>query len=237
VALLRAQDADFVALVEANSRDNAQVLARQLGVALTYGEANCPSAVAWLSRFPRRRIENHRTPALAKTLLELEAIWEGRPLHLLATHLGSRWNAQRAEEEVVAILDIMSGVSDELHMLVGDLNALRPNDPVGRPPLGEAKRGDAVDGAPRLTIRRVLNAGYVDCYRRLHPAEPGYTYPAQRPWLRLDYIFASPEFATSVALRQSRIRSTVVSRPRLPRRAVREIQCPTADSVRPTGRL
>jgi exodeoxyribonuclease III len=77
VALLRAQDADFVALLEANSRDNAQVLARQLGMALTYGEANCPSAVAWLSRFPLRRIENHRTPALAKTLLELEAIWDG----------------------------------------------------------------------------------------------------------------------------------------------------------------
>ncbi len=57
------------------------------------------------------------------------------------------------------------------------------------------KRGDPVDGAPRLAIRRILEDGYVDCYRRLHPRTPGFTYPSDVPWLRLDYILASPALA------------------------------------------
>src|SRR5207248_10390662 len=77
------------------------------------------------------------------------------------------------------------------------LNALRPGDPVGTPPAGEARRCDAVDGAPRVAIRRMLEAGYIDCFRRLHPRR-GFTYPSQWPWLRLDYIFASPRLAPYV---------------------------------------
>ena len=48
--LIRAQDADCVALLEADSLANVEALARDLHMALTYGEANCPSAVAWRSR-------------------------------------------------------------------------------------------------------------------------------------------------------------------------------------------
>jgi exonuclease III len=81
------------------------------------------------------------------------------------------------------------------HLLEGDFNALRPGDPVGLPPPGEQKRGDAVDGAPRRAIGLLLEAGYVDTYRTLHPRDPGYTYPTRAPWLRLDFHFASPELA------------------------------------------
>lgn len=45
---------------------------------------------------------------------------------------------------------------------------------------------------PRGLVRRVLEAGYTDCYRALHPDEPGYTFPAPDPAIRLDYIFAPP---------------------------------------------
>jgi exonuclease III len=41
-------------------------------------------------------------------------------------------------------------------------------------------------------VRRVLEAGYLDCYRELHPEEPGYTFPAPDPAIRLDYIFSPP---------------------------------------------
>ena len=34
---------------------------------------------------------------------------------------------------------------------------------------------------------------------RLPDAEPGYTYPADAPWLRLDYAFASPDLAPRLA--------------------------------------
>jgi exodeoxyribonuclease III len=102
--LVAAERADFVALLEADRRDNAQAVARQLQMTLTYGEANCPSAVAWLSRRAPLHTRNHRVPVLAKTLLEIEVLWEGRRLHLFATHLGSRWNVQRPEDEVVTRL-------------------------------------------------------------------------------------------------------------------------------------
>ena len=50
-------------------------------------------------------------------------------------------------------------------------------------------------GAARQTIRLILDAGYVDCYRLRHPREPGYTYPSDAPWLRLDDIFAAQSLA------------------------------------------
>ena len=197
-ALIGAQKPDCVALLEVDGLGNAEALASELRMALTYGEANCPSAVAWLTTQPPVKAENHRLPQLAKTLLEIELEWSGAPLRLFATHLGSRWNIQQPADEVVTILQVLERSGVDRHVLAGDMNALRPGDPVGTPPAGEARRGDAVDGAPRVAIRRMLEAGYVDCFRRLHPRRGGFTYLSQWPWLRLDYIFASPGLAPNV---------------------------------------
>jgi len=49
--------------------------------------------------------------------------------------------------------------------------------------------------APRGSIRMMRRAGYVDCFRRVHPGEWGFTCPAASPAGRIDYIFASPEMA------------------------------------------
>ena len=50
--------------------------------------------------------------------------------------------------------------------------------------------------APRAAIRLLLAAGYVDCYRRIHPHARGFTCPAAAPAGRIDFMFASPEMAT-----------------------------------------
>jgi len=181
-----------VALLEVDSLRNAEALASELRMALTYGEANCPSAVACLTTQPPVKAENHGLPQLAKTLLEIELAWDGALLRLFATHLASRWNIQQPADEVVTILQALEQSGGDRHVLAGDVNALRPGDPVGTPPAGEDRRGVAVDGAPRLPIRLILEAGYVDCFRHLHARRRGVTYPSQSPWLRLDYIFASP---------------------------------------------
>jgi endonuclease/exonuclease/phosphatase family metal-dependent hydrolase len=194
-AIIQRQQPDAVALQEATSRASASALARELGYALTFGEANNAFHIAWLSRQPPRRWQNHRLSGLAKTLLEIELSWRNGALRLFATHLGSRHDRPQPTEEVQIILAVLRPLAGAPHLLVGDFNALHPDDSMGTPPPGVEPRGDAAAGAPRRAIGALLEAGYLDCYRALHPHEPGYTYPAASPWLRLDYIFASPLLA------------------------------------------
>jgi endonuclease/exonuclease/phosphatase family metal-dependent hydrolase len=194
-AVVAGVDPDAVALLEATSRANAEELARRLGMELVFGEANLGIHVAWLSRLPVRSARNHRPALLAKTLLELEVESDGGSVRLFATHLASRHDPRPPAEEMPAVLGALRTAGDEPHLLVGDFNALSVGDPVGEPPPGVEKRGEAVDGVPRLALGPLLEAGYVDCYRTLHPDEPGYTYLAWAPWLRLDYAFASAALA------------------------------------------
>src|SRR5947209_4291726 len=90
-AIIRQQQPDALALLEATSRANALTLARDLEMQLVFGEANNGIHVAWLSCLPIQGERNHRLTVLAKTLLEIEVAWEGAPLRLFATHLASRW--------------------------------------------------------------------------------------------------------------------------------------------------
>ena len=45
-------------------------------------------------------------------------------------------------------------------------------------------------------IDLLLQQGYTDCFRSLHPRVAGFTYPSDDPSCRIDYIFASSEMAT-----------------------------------------
>jgi exodeoxyribonuclease III len=197
-AVIGEQNPDVAALLEANSRPNVEILAAGLGMDLVFGEASSDAHVAWLSRLPIRRRQNHRSAALAKTLLEIEVDWNGLALGLFATHLASRWDSQLPEDEVASILALLSQQVQRPHLLVGDFNALGPGDLVGSPPPGVQKRGGALDNAPRPAIQQIHAAGYLDCYRALHPTSPGFTYHTSHPWLRLDYIFASPEIGPNL---------------------------------------
>ena len=47
----------------------------------------------------------------------------------------------------------------------------------------------------RWTIPRMLEAGYTDCFRRLHPRASGYTCATWLPAARIDYVFADPVMA------------------------------------------
>jgi endonuclease/exonuclease/phosphatase family metal-dependent hydrolase len=195
-AVIQRQSPDAVALLEAADRESAEWLARELTMRLAFGEANNEQGhVAWLSRLPVRRSDNYRHPGLAKTLLAIEVPAGGGTVVLFATHLGSRWDVPQPADEVPVILSLVDQATTTPHLIVGDFNALRAGEPVGDPPDGDQKRGDAVDGAPRRAIQLMVDAGYVDCYRNRHPRARGYTYPSHHPWLRLDYIFASPALA------------------------------------------
>lgn len=146
--------------------------------------------VAWLAAEIRSPV-THALPALAKSMIEIEL--DG--VHLFAAHLASRHEEalHPRAREVDAILGVLNRC-DRPHALVGDLNAIRRDDPIGTPPPGVVPRGDALPGAARDVLEPLAEAGYVDCFRACGD-EPGFTYPADAPWLRLDYVFASPELA------------------------------------------
>lgn len=161
-SILRQHEPDVVARLEADSRAYVKVLNQELGMQVAFGEASTSGGhIAWLSRPPIHRTRNHRNPHLAKTLLELETTWEGKPLHLFATHLASRWGAPEPVDEIPIILDTLRRRADQPHLLVGDFNSLRSGDSAGLPPEGVEKRGDAVDGAPRAAIRLILNLSVI----------------------------------------------------------------------------
>jgi len=193
VEIIRGQQPDAVALLEASDKASAEILARRLGMPLVYGEANSDASIAWLSRLPIARSENHRLPVLSKTLLEIAVVWNGSDVSLFATHLihgRTRASAERRSAEAQAILEVLRARRGAPHVLVGDFNAIHPADPLGEPPIGETRGYFA-----RKPIWLLLAAGYTDCYRRLHSATAGYTYPAWHPWMRLDYIFAGASMA------------------------------------------
>lgn len=202
--VIQGQNPDVVALLEANNRANAETLAQNLRMHLAFGEANNPFHGAWLSCLQIVRAHTYRPPTLTKMMVEIEVIWEDAPLYLFATHFSAgrdRTGNERRLEEVHAVLDILRPMRERQgcrHLLVGDFNAIAPSDPVG-PGHNIIKDNSSTDVAfSREVIGLILEAGYTDCYRAMHPDEanqPGYTYKLPNPWLRLDYIFASPEMA------------------------------------------
>jgi exodeoxyribonuclease-3 len=202
--VIQKQQPDVVALLEARSRPNAEALAQRLGMSLTLGEATNINKdhVVWLSRLPVIRAENHRLPVLAKTLVEIEILWDGIPVALFATHLKAGQNQEREHyrvAEMQAILGLLYSRRNQLHALVGDLNTVHPTDhPNVTAYIAVLKaKGEKAPNPqfPCEVIPLLLEAKYVDCYRSLHPTTPGYTYKLPSPALRLDYIFASPPFA------------------------------------------
>jgi exodeoxyribonuclease-3 len=201
INVIRSQRPDVVALLEANSRANAEIIAQELEMQLIFGEGNSEFHIAWLSRLPVVQTENHRLPILAKTLLELELIWEKTRIHLFAAHLQSgrdETGEQKRAAEIRAIIDIMRKASNRPHLLVGDLNTLDPNDRPGLALLSKEPGEEQATEEAQVTWRVVpalKSAGYIDCYRRVHPIAPGYTYKLPNPYLRLDYMFASIEMS------------------------------------------
>lgn len=51
---------------------------------------------------------------------------------------------------------------------------------------------------PRGGIDVLLKAGYIDCFRLLNQQDEGFTWPAQMPSGRVDFIFASSELMSSI---------------------------------------
>src|SRR5205823_1014167 len=147
--VLREQDADVVALQEANDRAAVSGLADALGMKLVYGDANSAYAVAWLSRLSVARSENHRLPVLDKTLLEIEA----GGLRMFTTHLSAGRTLADEPHRIEETEAILAAAGTTADLLVGDFNAVHPHDEIGTPPPEEQ-----LDHVSRRPIELVLEA-------------------------------------------------------------------------------
>ena len=87
------------------------------------------------------------------------------------------------------------------HLILGDLNAIAPGDRVlqrNHPPRMRRVMRLQLNLIFRLAIPRLIKAGYVDCYRRLHPNEDGFTWMPGNRTTRYDYILADAALAPAL---------------------------------------
>src|SRR6201988_1627915 len=125
----------------------------------------------------------------------LEIVPAGSNARIFGLHLSARfskWDERRRAREIQSLLDGIRRHQNGFHALVGDFNTLAPGE------LLETRRMPAwiraliwISGRElqRETIQLMLDAGYADGYRRLHPDIKGYTFPTWDQRVRLGYVF------------------------------------------------
>lgn len=125
----------------------------------------------------------------------LEVVPEGDKVRVFGVHLSAvlaAWTERRRDLELRALLKSIDLHRSRFHVLTGDFNTVAPNETfkIGHLPMRLRPLMWITGGQVRWrTIQAVLDAGYADAYRKLHPSEPGMTLPTAAPLLRLDYVF------------------------------------------------
>ena len=197
-AVIKRAEPDLVVLQEATDTRVVERLSELTG--LQHFGAKRKHSVAFLGSDPVKRYGWQYHAHLQRAVLEIEL--KGLRvfgIHLRATH--SNYTERGRMREVRAILDFVKKYDGEFHVLVGDFNTLAPGElldmqklPVRYKVLAYLLGGKATYRA----IQIMLDAGYSDCYRRFH-TDPGYTFPAWDPHVRLDYFFTPAAYKDRIA--------------------------------------
>lgn len=185
-----------------------QEATREAGVAeiAKYGEmphwgAKQGHSPAFVSRVAIDGFEWHHHRDMQRAFLEIRPVDSDLTIyniHLRATH--SNYTERGRMREVRALLDAIKPAKDHFHLLVGDFNTLAPGELLNMQKLPTRYRVLAFLLGGRITyraIKMIVDAGYFDGYRGLN-SDPGFTFPAWDPHVRLDYIFTPMEFADRV---------------------------------------
>ena len=197
--VLASLEPDLVLLQEATDPDAVDHIARTAGLRHVYRRPGW--SVAALAREPLRGHAWHR-PGRARGFLEVNPAGEPR-VRVLGLHLpaGLSSRGERARlRSVESMLDWAGGTADDSTMLVGDLNSVARGDVplVAAMPLW-LRLLLRFDGGIRTDVQdRLATAGWVDAFRHLHPADPGFTLPAFAPQVRLDYVLVPRPLLASV---------------------------------------
>lgn len=199
-AVVNACAPDLVVLQEATRPDVVERLAAATGMTRW---ASLPGhSVAYMSRLEIARHLWHRTPPTRRRFLEIvPAAGDTRVfgVHLTAVH--SNWTERVRVRELTAVLAGIRREPRGFHVVLGDFNTLAPGATLDLRRLPRRLRLVVWLTGRRIrwrTIQMMLDASYVDVYRTLHPATPGFTFPTWGPNIRLDYVFAPAAGAARV---------------------------------------
>jgi len=189
--VIKACAPDLVLLQEAVNPLNVRRLAELSGMA---DHRSVPGdSLAFMSRekvafceWVRPRISRHAF---------IEVVPAGERIRVFGVHLSAviaAWTEERRVRELRALLRSIAAHRDRLHVLAGDFNTIAPGATVKAAQLPWRLRPFLWLTGGRVqwrTIQTVLDDGYVDSFRMLHPDDPGLTLPTVDPLLRLDYVF------------------------------------------------
>lgn len=131
----------------------------------------------------------------------LEIVPTGGKMRVFGLHLSARfskWDERRRTREIRSLLEGIKRHQNGFHVLVGDFNTLAPGEVLELDRLPTWIRALIWISGRKLqreSIQLVLDAGYADGFRGLHPDDKGYTFPTRDPHVRLDYVFVPKVFA------------------------------------------
>jgi exodeoxyribonuclease-3 len=188
---------DLVVFQEATRPEVIERLAE--ATKFPYWAARRNHSIGFLSR---QKLEYHEWhyPAGARHSF-LEIVPAGSKTRVFGLHLSARfskWDERRRMREIRSLLDGIKRHQDGFHVLVGDFNTLAPGEALNidrMPAWIRALIWISGRKLQRETIQLMLDAGYNDGYRMLHPEDEGYTFPTWDPHVRLDYVFVPHAFA------------------------------------------
>lgn len=190
-AVIEASRADLVLLQEATRPEVVERLAKTLGMAAWASDPR--RSAAFISRMRVAEHRWHLTPPSRRAFLELalaDTSLRVFNVHLSAVH--SNWTERLRALELRAVLEGVKRRQHGFHLVAGDFNTLAPGATLELAQLPRRLRLVVWLTGRRLrwrTIQMMLDAGYVDAYRALHPERAGFTFTATRPHVRLDYLF------------------------------------------------
>jgi len=188
---IRAAAPDLVVLQEATRPDVVARLAEATGMsqwASTRGHS-----VAFMSRQSVERYAWHQPPPCRRAFLEIVLPpSEARVFGVHLSAVNASWAERHRGRELEAMLTTIKDLREGPHALAGDFNTLAPGERLDWSRLPLRLRLLALLGGKSIrwqTVQILLDAGYEDGFRQLHPDDKGPTFPTWDPHVRLDYVF------------------------------------------------
>jgi endonuclease/exonuclease/phosphatase family metal-dependent hydrolase len=206
---IRAAEPDLVILQEARYPDAVNRIADLAGFA-QFG-AKRGESLAFISREPVSSAQWHKPRVSRHAFLEVEpasTAWRVFGVHLSAVH--AAWTEQRRVFELRALLKAIAVHQHGPHVLAGDFNTVAPGELLDPRKLPARLRALVWLSGGRVrwrTIQTILDAGYRDAFRAVHPDVVGSTFPTWDPHIRLDYLFVPEVFVERVAACEVRVGS------------------------------